>query len=211
MKGITNKLLLVSIDIAYRSSNNSTAEFQEWIDILYEIIQSFGLTHTIIIGGDLNENLLVTSNNKRGKYISEFINESKLKTQNVGKTFIHSNGKDCTAIDYVSYPEHFSDNILHLRRLEITSNISYHYPVCANVKFCFSMKPTQGIKSNTGQIVRKIDWHKIDKDLYKQVLSDKLDKCDFTINDPIEIDEAVTSINGVNSYNIVPPQKGKKT
>ncbi|CAC5411068.1 unnamed protein product [Mytilus coruscus] len=161
----------------------------------HEIMQSFGPTHTIIIGGDFNENLLVTSNNKRSKYISEFINGSELKTQNVGKTFIHSNGKDCTAIDYILYPELFSDNILHLRRLEITSNISDHYPVCASVKFCFSMKPTQGLRSDNGQTTRKIDRNKIDKHLYKQALSVQLDKCDFTINDQIEIDEAVTNIN----------------
>ncbi|CAC5421256.1 unnamed protein product [Mytilus coruscus] len=76
------------------------------------------------------------------------------------------------------------------------------------------MKPTQGIKSNNGQIVRKIDWHKIDKDLYKQVLSDQLDKCDFTINDPVEIDKAVTNINTAVTGALtafVPPQKGKKT
>lgn len=61
------------------------------------------------------------------------MNECKLKTQNVGKTFIHSNGSDCTAIDDILYPEHFSDNILHLRKLEITSNISDHYPVCVQI------------------------------------------------------------------------------
>ncbi|CAC5366037.1 unnamed protein product [Mytilus coruscus] len=136
-----------------------------------------------------------------------------MKTQNVGKTFIHSNGSDCTAIDYILYPENFSDNILHLRRLEITSNISDHYPVCANIKFSFSMKPAQGIESNNGQIVRKIDWHKIDKDLYKQVVSDQLDKCDFTINDPVEIDKAVTNMNTALTRAltaIVPSQKGKK-
>ncbi|CAC5381573.1 unnamed protein product [Mytilus coruscus] len=199
-----------------RSSNNSTAEFQECIDVLlvYEIIQSFGLTHIIMIGGDFNKTcMLVTSNNKRSKYISEFINESKLKTQNVGKTFIHSNGSDCSAIDYSLYPEHFSDNILHLRRLEITSNISDHYPVCANIKFSFSMKTKQDFKSNNGQTVRKINWHKIDKDLYKQVISDELDKCDFTINDPLEIDKAVTNINTAVTRaltTIAPPPKGKK-
>ncbi|CAC5418488.1 unnamed protein product [Mytilus coruscus] len=112
-----------------------------------------------------------------------------MKTQNVGKTFIHSNDSDCTAIDYILYPEHFSDNILNLRRLEITSNISDHYSVCANIKFNFSMKPTQDIK----------------------VLSNQLDKCDFTINDPV--DKAVTNINTAVTgalTAIVPTQKGKK-
>ncbi|CAC5415636.1 unnamed protein product [Mytilus coruscus] len=67
------------------------------------------------------------------------------------------------------------------------------------------MKPTQGLRRNNEQTVRKVDWNKIDKDIYKQALSVQLDMCDFTINDPVENNEAITNINtsvtgGINSY-----------
>jgi len=42
------------------------------VDILFEIVQTFGTSHTIIFGGDYNEDLLSISNSARSKYILDF-------------------------------------------------------------------------------------------------------------------------------------------
>jgi hypothetical protein len=75
-------------------------EFQECIDEMYELIQKYGNTHKILIGGDLNEDLNNASGSKRNNYLREFINEGQLKFNNMSKTFTNANGKECSEIDY---------------------------------------------------------------------------------------------------------------
>lgn len=79
-KGITNKWLLEYIYyMSYRRLISGIYWYIIW-------------THTIIIRVDFDENLLVTSSNKRSKEIYEFMNESKLKTDNInGRTVNPSN------------------------------------------------------------------------------------------------------------------------
>jgi hypothetical protein len=48
-------------------------EFQECIDEMYELIQKYGNTHKILIGGDLNEDLNNASGSKRNNYLREFM------------------------------------------------------------------------------------------------------------------------------------------
>jgi hypothetical protein len=67
-------------------SNNHVTEFQECIDELYELFQKYGHTHKIVIGGDLSEDLNKAANNKRSKYLWEFINDS-LKIQQHNQIF----------------------------------------------------------------------------------------------------------------------------
>ncbi|CAG2192047.1 unnamed protein product [Mytilus edulis] len=213
LKGISQQLLLVSIYIPCKSSANSISELKECIDILYEILQSFKDTHTVIIGGDYNENLLANSNNARNKYIFDFMNECNLKTKDVGKTFIHSSGKDSTAIDYIVYPEVFDESILHMRRLEITSNISDHYPVGANMKFYFSMKNTENISLNNKHASQKVNWSKIDKDQYKQAISDRITDYNIQTDNTEQIDDAVLKLTTAvidALAAVAPPQKVKK-
>ncbi|VDI46254.1 Hypothetical predicted protein [Mytilus galloprovincialis] len=122
------------------------------------------------------------------------MNECNLKTKDVGKTFIHSSGKDSTAIDYIVYPEVFDESILHMRRLEITSNISDHYPVGANMKFYFSMKNTENISLNNKHASQKVNWSKIDKDQYKQAISDRITDYNIQTDNTEQIDDAVLKL-----------------
>jgi hypothetical protein len=131
------KLLLVSIYMPCKGAPNNINDFQECVDILFEIVQTFGTSHTIIFGGDFNENLLTISNSARSKYILDFMRECNFLTDNVSKTFRLSNGKDSTAIDYILYSEQFHDAVLHIRKLEVIGNVSDHYPVVASFSFEF--------------------------------------------------------------------------
>jgi hypothetical protein len=60
-------------------SFDCSSEFQECIDELYELFQKYGNTHKIVIGRDINEDLNKAANNKRSKYLWEFINDCHLE------------------------------------------------------------------------------------------------------------------------------------
>jgi exonuclease III len=79
------KLLLISVYLPAKGSNTHITEFQECIDELYELFQKYGNTHNIVIGGDINEDLNKAANNKRSKYLWEFINDCHLKFNNTAK------------------------------------------------------------------------------------------------------------------------------
>jgi hypothetical protein len=54
------------------------------IDKLFEIYQKYNLTHDILIGGDINEDLTKNSNDYRVNYIKQFINECHLEIKFAG-------------------------------------------------------------------------------------------------------------------------------
>ena len=99
--GTGEKILLISAYLPSSSSKDSILEYHETVDQLYEIFQKYQHTHSIIIGGDLNEDLSNMSQiNERKRYILNFIVEFKLKFSLDGKTFINSAGQECSEIDY---------------------------------------------------------------------------------------------------------------
>jgi nicotinic acid mononucleotide adenylyltransferase len=56
-----------------------TLEYQDTIDMIYELIQKYQPSHYIIIGGDLNEDLTNSVQDNRKQYLIEFIDECNLK------------------------------------------------------------------------------------------------------------------------------------
>lgn len=95
--GSSHKLLLVSVYMPCKVPQNHVLEFQECVDILYEITQTYGTSHVIVFGGDFNENIINASNNQRSRYILEFMEENNFTTVDVGKTFIRSSGWEYTS------------------------------------------------------------------------------------------------------------------
>ena len=100
--GTGEKILLISAYLPSSSSKGSILEYHETVDQLYEIFQKYQHTHSIIIGGDLNEDDLSNTSqiNKRKRYLLNFIDEFKLKFSLDGKTFINSAGQECSEIDF---------------------------------------------------------------------------------------------------------------
>jgi len=212
MRGTTRKLILVSIYMPCKGAPNNINDFQECVDILFEIVQTFGTSHTIIFGGDFNENLLTISNSTRSKYILDFMRECNFLANNVGKTFRLSNGKGSTAIDYILDPEQFHDALLHIRKLEIIGNVSDHYPVLASFSFKFSTNICKDSKTIKDQVTKKVNWNKVDKESYQNVLTTQLEKCEKNISNTYRIDETIVNINREISTaikTVAPPRKLK--
>ena len=56
----------------FKGPQNHVLEFQECVDMLYEITQTYGTSHVIVFGGDFNEDIINASNNQRSRYILDF-------------------------------------------------------------------------------------------------------------------------------------------
>lgn len=81
------KLLIVSVYLPSKGKHDSTAEC---IAPLNEVLLKFHLTHNIIIGGDLNENLSEkTAGSKRLTMLKKLLNDFKLPYATTGKTYIN--------------------------------------------------------------------------------------------------------------------------
>ena len=96
-----HKLLLVSVCMPATGSMEHQEEFYDTIDQLYEIWQKFHSSHQIIIGGDLNEDLNnQDKDTKRKKYLLKFIMDCGLTFTCSEKTFVKTNGEECSELDY---------------------------------------------------------------------------------------------------------------
>jgi exonuclease III len=85
--GSSRKLLLVSVYMPCKGPQNHVLEFQECVDILYEITQTYGTSHVIVFGGDFNEDIINASNNQRSRYILDFMAENYFTTVDVGDIY----------------------------------------------------------------------------------------------------------------------------
>jgi exonuclease III len=85
--GSSRKLLLVSVYMPCKGPQNHVLEFQECVDILYEITQTYGTSHVIVFGGDFNEDSINASNNQRSRYILDFMAENYFTTVDVGDIY----------------------------------------------------------------------------------------------------------------------------
>jgi hypothetical protein len=63
-----------------RGGGESEEDYEACIDILHSIMQRYGTSHTIIVGGDLNVDLTVTQNatHRRERAINTLLQEHQL-------------------------------------------------------------------------------------------------------------------------------------
>lgn len=99
INGIPN-LIILSVYMPCKGSSNHTAEFGECTDQLHEIYNTYENTHHIIVGGDLNEDILNGLSSQRKSYVQELMNEHCLGSKGNDPTFIHVNGRDASTIDF---------------------------------------------------------------------------------------------------------------
>ena len=59
--------------------------------------------------------------------------EHDLIASDLAATFIHNSGHDSTSIDFFLYQNLCNDNIIQLEKLDITGNVSDHYPLLLTV------------------------------------------------------------------------------
>ncbi|XP_063427548.1 uncharacterized protein LOC134711049 [Mytilus trossulus] len=175
ISGKDQKLLLVSVYLPSTGGRNSTDEFLDTIDQLNEIITKYQDTHEIIIGGDLNEDLGNDERqNKRKKYLQQLIEDYRLGYENTGKTFIKTNGQECSELDYFLYKSRHMEMTEKEVLKDVISNHSDHYPIKCEVKIGI---PKRGTNQNSKlqQLQPTIKWDKVDQDLYLAIINRQVD------------------------------------
>ena len=151
-------------------------------------------SHDIIIGGDINEDLLNKHkpNNTRKAYLKNFINEFGLQYENVGNTFTNSKGCDCSEIDYFIHNIPQQQIIAEKAIIQIDTNTSDHYPISMSFKWEHNKDDNLKTPNPKG----KIKWEILDKDLYRAMVTEK----STTLYERMRIttissQEAITQVN----------------
>ena len=190
--GSSRKILFVSDYMPCKGPQHHILEFQECVEMLYEITQTYSTSHIIVFGGDFNEDIINASNNQRSRYILYFMEENYFTTVDVGKTFINSSGSDCSSIDYIIFPVSFKDQLTDI----LHSVVSDHYPVRATISIDFSKNHDKPLEQRQ-KTVSKVNWNRIDKNLYQQEIEKQLDNLCIDNYAEIHLDKAYYDINSL--------------
>lgn len=202
-------ILIVSVYMPTGGGNEKTLEYQDTIDMIYELIQKYQPSHYIILGGDLNEDLTNNVQDKRKQYLIEFIDECNLKWTSDRKTFINVNGIDCSEIDYFLIDNRLDTTSIKWTLNNLPSNTSDHHPIFITINGNIKTK-TEVTKPVDNTMARRIRWDKIDKEEYQSKINSKITKCEINFMNNIE--ESVNTITNILEQSAAEllPYKGKR-
>ena len=138
-------------------------EYQEVLDEIAEIIQTFKTTHIMILLGDMNASMMDRCGNERDKLLEQFINENFLFHRQFGKnTYIHSDNLCSSEIDYIFCSNNGGNMMFEVNVLSDCLNTSDHLPVVAKLEV---VKPLCVDQQKTIDIRPK--WDKCNHQIYK--------------------------------------------
>lgn len=187
-------ILLVSVYMPCRGSSDNSMEFTDCVDQLHSIVETYSSTHAVLIGGDINENLIEWSENKRYTTFKDFMLENKLSHTRLGKTFMNSAGEEVSSIDYFIYDEAVKNLNCKFEKMNLcVSSLSDHYPLQCSIHIELNCK--QPVK--TRECTSRIKWNKIDLNEYKTVVSEKLIDNPEEISSTEGLGEAISNVNKV--------------
>ncbi|CAG2214135.1 unnamed protein product [Mytilus edulis] len=172
-------------------------------------------THQIIIGGDFNEDIINGASSQRKKCINDFMQDHELSSKETGLTFIHSNGKDATAIDFILYQNKYSENIIDIKKLNVTSNVSDHYPILLSVlHHQKKLNTSEKSQISTKTFNKRIKWDKIDTGKYASLISTEISSTRCKIQNREDIVSGFSTLNNIiiKATKVFAPKsnKGKK-
>ncbi|CAC5379561.1 unnamed protein product [Mytilus coruscus] len=210
-----SNIIIVSLYLPCKGPTNSTQELLECIDQLNETVCTYSNTHQIIIGGDFNEDIINGASSQRKKYINDFMQDHELSSNETGLTFIHSNGKDATAIDFILYQNKYSENIIDIQKLNVTSNVSDHYPLLLSVLHNQKkLNITKNSQTSAKTFNKRIKWDKIDTGKYASLISTEISSTKCKIQNREDLESGFNTLNNIiikATKGIAPnSKKGKK-
>ena len=186
-------ILVISAYMPCKGTTDNYDSFVECLDQLREIILKFRSTHSILFGGDFNEDYLAGST-RRSSCLKEFLSDFCLATTATEKTFIHPNGVDSTTIDYLFYSHSFTSKVLQVKRLDFVENNSDHYPVRWSLKL--NLDKAQKKDSRAVNSI-KVNWKKTDLEAYRLNLTELLSNFEVTAASASDLDNSVIKFNNI--------------
>lgn len=178
-------IIIICLYMPCRGSPKAEEEFETVLAQLTEILAKWPEA-LVVIGGDWNVELSWHPTSKRQKLAAQFIETQSLRTsfkQEVGATFVHSNGVDTSCIDYICTSVDTSIHIEHYTKSDgLYMNTSDHYPI--TVKLKITGQPTKHTTHSTSNAdsastqgeteTCRINWNKVDTNKYTQTIEHHL-------------------------------------
>ena len=204
--------IFISVYMPCKGKNSNIDDFRDCVDQLDEIITKYENSHTVIVGGDINEDIHKKEQSSRKAYIQELISDHDLQVTSLGSTFIHPNGKDCSEIDYFLYRNSVHNCVTKVyKNNEMHSNVSDHYPISCTLRI--DMQNSQTVTSKSDKLPSKVPWKKVDKDMYSTKVTESVQIMNMKLNTHAGLDETLHNMNNllVSAANACYKQKKKVT
>ena len=170
----TPPLCICSVYMPSRNSKTNYSDkenYQQCLDQLEEIMDTFGGTHAMLILGDMNASLCKRQGNNQDVLLENFVKSNNLFCeQNGSETFFHPNKSDKAEIDYILFNDkckQYLGNVTVDNRL--SSNTSDHIPVVGTL-FIQNRKTT----NQKTKVVCKPKWDRCDKSAYRKMVRENL-------------------------------------
>ena len=164
----------------YMPTSGQDIDYKKVLNSIKEIIKTEDDDTMIIATGDLNTR--PDKNTPRNRWLKDFLKELNLTLHTPSeKTHRSHRWGTETTLDYVITSRHITNIKLNvLNNIIFPNNLSSHYPIITNIQLNISHKDKIE-KDNLGknQIFKnhkKIDWERVDKDLYKRLAEIKIRK-----------------------------------
>ena len=199
------------------SKSNSTdrENYQQVLDQLEEILNTYSPTHAVLLLGDMNASLHQRKGNNQDALLTDFVVSNKLYLlQNGIETFLHPNKTDRAEIDYILSNSQ-SNQILKAVTVEneTSLNTSDHLPVTGILNLNLSSR-TRG--KHVTRIVCKPKWDRCDRDSYRRSIRENLlpfDAFHLSTDSNIDILEPLSHLNAVlkkATYDSIPKFRAER-
>ena len=192
-----NPLLLISVYMPCRGLSDNVEYYNDCLDQLREILLKFSCSHTILLGGDMNEDMILRDQTIRAQLLKSFVKDNLLETINTCQTYCNPDGVLISTLDYIFYSKDLTEKVVQHKGLEnLQTCVSDHIPVFCQIRYDLD-KVTNTASSANLKPPSNIRWKKLDKDLYNSLLSSALQEVDTSVDTVGTLNNSVMKLNDV--------------
>ena len=205
-------LLLVSVYMPCRGLSENIEDFSDCLDQLSEIVAKYNGSHNIVLGGDMNEDMVLRDHTVRAQLLKSFVKDSLLDTKHTSQTYSNPAGVLVSTLDYIFYSKDLTEKVTQHKCLEsLQTSVSDHLPVLCQMQYeldkvpkadtCVNLKPSSNVR-----------WDKLDRELYKTKLSLAVQHVDTNIDTVGALNNSVMKLNETldNCARSAAPSKEKR-
>ena len=187
-----------------RGLRDNIDDFEDCLSQLQEIVTKYSNTHSIVLGGDFNEDLSIVNNPRRKTSLEQFLtdNQQERHTQPLTEQTSAQVKKAISSLNKGKAPDqNLVDNVLKIETLtDEHTNVSDHYPLCCTLECVVNrhvtVKPEVAI-APAPPPHKRVRWDKLDKEEYKQTVSSGTSKLRHDISSPSILDLQITKLNEI--------------
>ena len=129
-------LLLVSVYMPCRGLSENIEDFSDCLDQLSEIVAKYNGSHNIVLGGDMNEDMVLRDHTVRAQLLKSFVKDSLLDTKHTSQTYSNPEGVLVSTLDYIFYSKDLTEKVTQHKCLEsLQTSVSDHLPVLCQMQY----------------------------------------------------------------------------